>query len=289
VVRADGVTETGYFDIVYQPVREHDGTVRGLAIVAREVTAQVLAREEVESALTTAEGASRAKSEFLAVMSHELRTPLNAIAGYAQLMSLGIHGPVSESQLEALERIERSQRHLLRLVNDVLNLARIEGGHVEYRFETVPLRELVADLEPLIEPQVAAKGLTYDVRLADSPLTVSVDREKLTQILLNLLTNAVKFTPRGGRVTVDAVTRPGAANDVFVRVTDTGIGIPREKEDAIFEPFVQVHVGTTRLADGAGLGLAISRDLARGMGGDVRARSREGQGSTFTVRLARGA
>jgi PAS domain S-box-containing protein len=289
VVRPDGIVETGYFDLVYQPLRENDGTIRGLAIVATDVTARVRAREEVEQALTTAEAASRAKSEFLAVMSHELRTPLNAIAGYTQLMALGIHGPISESQLEALERIDRSQRHLLRLVNDVLNLARIEAGHVDYRFENVPLRELVAELTPLIEPQVVAKGLTCDIRLAESPLAVSVDREKLTQILLNLLTNAVKFTPPGGRVTVDAVTRSGAEKDVFVRVMDTGIGIPREKEDAIFEPFVQVNVGMTRTAEGAGLGLAISRDLARGMGGDVRARSSEGHGSTFTVRLARAA
>jgi signal transduction histidine kinase len=251
-----------------------------LAERGRLLEAERLAREE-------AEWASRAKSQFLAVMSHELRTPLNAIAGHVQLLEMGVYGTATDAQREALERIQRSQRHLLRLVNDLLNLARIESGHVEYAVEDVAVQDVVGELLPMVQPQLEARKLTFDVRLAAEPLLVRADREKLGQVLLNLLSNAVKFTPSGGRVTLDAITREDAADVIFVRISDTGIGIPRSKLEAIFEPFVQVHVGPTRPAEGAGLGLAISRDLARGMGGDLRVRSAEGVGSTFTLTVRR--
>lgn len=252
----------------------------------RLLESERLARAEAEAARVEAEYATRAKSQFLAVMSHELRTPLNAIAGHVQLLSMGIHGNVTDAQKDALERVERSERHLLRLINEVLNLARIETGRVEYSVQDVAIQTVVADLLPMVEPQLMASGLVLDVRLPEAPLFVRADREKLAQVMLNLLSNAAKFTPRGGRVTIDVATRAGASDMAFVRVTDTGIGIAREKHEAIFEPFVQVHVGPTRTTDGAGLGLAISRELARGMGGDLRVRSAEGEGSTFTVALA---
>ena len=254
----------------------------------RMLNDQLAARtDEAERARVEAERANRAKSEFLAVMSHELRTPLNAIGGYVQLLEMGIHGPVTEAQRESLERIARSQRHLLGLINDVLNLARIESGRVEYVLADVLLAELVAGVLPMIEPQLAAKGLMLTMHVTPE-LEAHGDREKVKQILLNLLTNAVKFTPAGGGVTVDAGQQPDTPDTVFLRVTDTGIGIPAEKLETIFEPFVQVDASRTRLSEGTGLGLAISRDLARGMGGDLRASSVEGQGSTFTLVLPRG-
>jgi PAS domain S-box-containing protein len=236
---------------------------------------------ELEIRTEAAEEANRAKSQFLAVMSHELRTPLNAIGGYVQLIELGIHGPVTPAQSEALERIGRAQRHLLRLINDVLNLSRIEAGRVEYVRETIDVRRLLDDVLPMIEPQMLAGGLTASTR-CDQDLQVSADREKVQQILINLLTNAVKFTPVGGTVDVDARR---AGNKVEIRVRDSGIGIPADKLASIFEPFVQVETEHSKRREGSGLGLAISRDLARGMNGDLKVESELKAGSTFTLSL----
>jgi signal transduction histidine kinase len=245
--------------------------------------------ESERMARVEAETATRAKSQFLAVMSHELRTPLNAIAGHVQLLDMGIHGPITSEQSEALGRIARSQRHLLRLINEVLNLSRVETGRVEYAMEDVNAHETVAELLSMVEPQIEAKGLACEVKRPATPMLVRADREKLTQVLLNLLSNAVKFTPRGGRLMIDFSDHHDSAELALIQVSDTGIGVPKDKREAIFEPFVQVQTGPTRGVEGAGLGLAISRELARGMGGDVSVRSRDGGGSTFTLTLQRSA
>jgi signal transduction histidine kinase/PAS domain-containing protein len=243
-------------------------------------------RADAEAARRRAEEASRAKSEFLAVMSHELRTPLNAIGGYAELIELGIRGPVTEQQREDLARIQSSQRHLLGLINEVLNYARIETGAVRYELADVDLAEVVASVEPLVRPQLAAKRIDYSVAPCPRPLSARADREKVRQVLLNLLSNAVKFSDPGGRVSVECATADGPVGGrVLIRVRDTGIGIPADKLEAVFEPFVQVNAGLTRTQEGTGLGLAISRDLARGMGGDLTAESAAGVGSTFTLVL----
>jgi signal transduction histidine kinase len=245
-------------------------------------------REVAEEARTTADTANRAKSEFLAVMSHELRTPLNAIGGYTQLLETGVYGPVAQPQLDALARIARSQRHLLGLINDVLNLARVEAGRVEYALETVKLTGVLAELGDMIAPQVAAKELSYAVVLNDSELAVRADREKLVQIVLNLLSNAVKFTAEGGAISVRCERSPIAADRVTIEVADTGRGIPADKVEAVFEPFVQVRAGAAGKSEGTGLGLAISRNLARGMGGELSATSVVGTGSRFVLTLPRG-
>ncbi|HST59025.1 MAG TPA: ATP-binding protein [Longimicrobium sp.] len=272
-------------ELQHQQLQEAATEMEAQAEELNAVNLELIERtEEADRQRDAADEANRAKSSFLAVMSHELRTPLNAIAGYVQLLEMGIHGPVTEAQLGALDRIERSQKHLLRLINEVLNLARIEAGHVEYMLEDVHVPELLDAVRPLVEPQLAERGLAYEAE-AGSRLAIRADRDKVQQILVNLLSNAIKFTPAGGRVTVAAHAREDAPGVVFVRVTDTGIGIPADKQASVFEPFVQVDMSRTRRSQGTGLGLAISRDLARGMGGDLRVRSEEGRGSTFTLSL----
>jgi signal transduction histidine kinase len=262
--------------------------VVGVGLVVEDVTGRRTAERALEAARAGAEAASLAKTQFLATMSHELRTPLNAIGGHVQLVELGIHGPVTPAQHGALDRVQRAQRHLLGLINDVLNYAKLEAGRVEYDLAPVVLADLVADVAPMIEPQLAAKRHAYAVALDGVADAVALaDREKARQVLLNLLSNAAKFTPPGGRVTVAAAGVPGRPDLVALRVADTGPGIPADQLERVFEPFVQVRTGLTREHDGTGLGLAISRDLARGMGGDLTAESTPGEGSTFTLTLRR--
>jgi PAS domain S-box-containing protein len=243
------------------------------------------AHAAAESARAAAEDANRAKSEFLALMSHELRTPLNAIGGYAELIELGLRGPVTPEQREDLQRIQSSQKHLLGLINEVLSYARIESGAVGYHLTDVPVAEVTRAAETLVTPQLRAKGLVLEPSQCDPEnLTARADREKLQQVLLNLLSNSIKFTERGGRIQL----RSKAADDrVQIQVCDTGIGIPAEKIESIFEPFVQIGRALNRPLEGTGLGLAISRDLARGMGGDLTAESTIGEGSTITLTLPR--
>jgi signal transduction histidine kinase len=180
----------------------------------------------------------------------------------------------------------RSQRHLLSVINDILNFARLEAGHVEYRVTDVPVTDLLGDLESLIRPQLAAKNLDFVCEPFFGNVTARADAEKVRQVLLNLLANAVKFTASGGRVRVECEYDDAR---VYIRVTDTGMGIPVDRRGAIFEPFVQLHRTLAQPAEGTGLGLAISRDLARGMGGELTVESEPGRGSTFTLALERAA
>ncbi len=237
--------------------------------------------ETAERARAQAEEANRAKTDFLAVMSHELRTPLNAIGGYSQLLELGIHGHVTAEQKHDLQRIQRSARHLLSLINQILNFAKLDAGQVQVEPRRVRLAEALGDLEALVAPQLEAKGIAF--RRAPAPeIVVWCDPEKLQQILLNLLSNAIKFTPVGGSVAVGTET---GADYAEIRVEDTGPGIPPEKLERIFEPFVQLDRDLTSRQEGAGLGLAISRELARAMGGELTAESVPGGGARFRLRV----
>lgn len=242
-------------------------------------------RQLAESAREQAEQSNRAKSDFLGVMSHELRTPLNAIAGYTQLLELGVHGQLNDAQLSALRRIARNQTHLLTLINDVLSFAKLDAGKLEYDIRDIAVAPLLDGLEPLIAPQIEAGGLRYEQRVGDPALLVQADAEKLRQILLNLLGNAIKFTPAGGRVIVGCASD---ADRVRIEVRDTGTGIPAERLEAIFEPFYQADRALNRPQDGVGLGLAISRNLARAMAGELYVENATEGGALFTLVLPRG-
>jgi signal transduction histidine kinase len=236
-----------------------------------------------QSARAEAEAANRAKTEFLAMMSHELRTPLNAIAGYTELLELGISGPVSDMQREQLGRIRRSQRHLLGIIEDLLDLSRLEhGAPADIDLGPMPVHETLGSLEALIAPQLKARNLTYIYNPAEAELTAYSNRARVEQIVLNLLSNAIKYTAPGGRVGLASDLRGGR---IEIRVSDTGHGIPREKLDSVFEPFTRLEMDLTRTTEGTGLGLAISRHLARAMSGDLTARSEIGRGSIFTLTL----
>jgi PAS domain S-box-containing protein len=245
-----------------------------------------LRSSEAEDARHRADEANRAKGQFLAAMSHELRTPLNAIGGYADLLIMGLSGPVNDKQVQQLERIKRSQGHLLGIINDILNFSRIEAGQLTYDIGPVVVREVVESVAEMVAPQAAARGLRLDTGKCSAEIVALGDRAKLEQIVLNLVSNAVKFTDAGGQITLRCET--GTDERVALIVHDTGMGISPEKLDAIFEPFVQVGRTLTTPSEGAGLGLAISRDLARAMGCDVTVTSTVGMGSEFTLIMPTG-
>ena len=215
-------------------------------------------------------------------MSHELRTPLNAIAGYVELLDMGVRGELNAGQREDLKRIAQNQRLLLSLINDVLNFARLEAGRLEFSMTQVPVHELLATMHALVMPQVLTRALHYEYVPADPVLTVYADAEKVQQIVLNLLTNAIKYTASGGNMRLSTAEED---DHVLIHVRDSGRGIAADQIERIFAPFVRIDTGYARTTEGTGLGLAISRDLARAMGGDLTATSTLGEGSTFTLRL----
>lgn len=230
------------------------------------------------------EGANRLKSEFLASMSHELRTPINALIGYTALLRDGVYGDLTRGQEAALERVASASEHLLELVSDMLDLARLQGGGVQMHPEPVELSELVSEVIRAAEPQARAKGLAVSVDVEPELPPVVTDRARVRQVLIHLLSNAVKFTPPDGEVAVYA-RRSKREDAVEIAVVDTGIGIRREHLGMIWEEFRQVDQTWTREHEGTGLGLAITKQLMDLLGGTVRVRSRPGRGSVFAVTL----
>jgi signal transduction histidine kinase len=232
----------------------------------------------------SAETANRAKTAFLAAMSHELRTPLNAIGGYIDLLDMGLRGPVTDDQHAAFARVRTNQQHLALLITEVLNFARVESGRMAYTVSDIDACGALTHALELVEPLIAQRGLVFDGISGDRSLVARADPEKVTQILVNLLSNAIKFTPAGGHIGAECT----ASDDtVLLHVRDTGIGIAPEKLHAVFEPFVQLKEGLTDRTGGVGLGLAISRDLARAMKGGLTVESTEGHGARFTLVLPR--
>jgi PAS domain S-box-containing protein len=274
-------------NVVITAVRDEKGALIGFAKVTRDLTerrnAELKAQEDARR-VTVSETANVAKSTFLTAMSHELRTPLNAIGGYTELLTLGLGGPTTPEQLDYLERIRRSQQHLLGIISDLLNFSRIEAGTLTYEIRQLSLNEVIKGIVPLIEPQAEAKAIVVKTETTSHDCVVLGDRAKVDQILLNLLSNAIKFTESKGTVSVECKE---SGNMASIDVIDTGVGIPPNKLEAIFEPFVQLGRSLSSAHEGTGLGLAISRELARAMRGNLSVSSKVGSGSTFTLTLPR--
>ena len=297
VVRRDGNTVVAELRLVQI---DWEGDPASL-VSLRDVTDRREAEEraklliEEQQARIEAESASQAKSEFLAMMSHELRTPLNAILGYSELLDLGLAGPITDAQRQQLRRIGASGRHLLGLVNEVLDLARVEAGRLAVRHDVRALWPIVESALVLAGPLAEERGLTIRPPGVPSGTFAFVgDEDRARQILVHLLANAAKFTPSGGSISVQLEDAPPPPPNARVQdaerwlsicVTDTGVGIAPGQIETIFAPFVQGQGGHTRDRDGSGLGLTISRRLARLMGGDTTVDSRPGKGSTFTLWL----
>src|SRR4051812_46818617 len=298
------IVQRGGGGVVYAELRvvETEWEDEQVEIVSlRDITDRKQAQERAQQlafereARLEAEAASKAKSEFLAIMSHELRTPLNAVLGYSELMELGISGPITDKMREQIGRIRMSATHLLGLVNDILDLAKVEAGRLQVSTGPCSAAGTLAAAIALIQPQAAARGLELSVTPApDDSVIYRGDDERVRQILVNLLSNAVKFTAAGGKITVETASSKSPDPDtrlqasrsyVSFRVTDTGAGIPPEKLISIFDPFVQAESGHSRSREGSGLGLTISRRLARLMGGDLTVKSSVGKGTTFTLWL----
>lgn len=261
-----------------------DRTVAGYRWVVRDISERKQAETRERKAREEAELSNRIKSDFMALLSHEFRTPLQAIFGYTELLEREIHGPLNESQRRYLLRIQQSQQHLLGLITTILDVAKLESGQaIDVAIYPTAVNEVLMHMEGLVGAQLEEKELSYEYRCADTSIVASADAAKMQQIVLNLLANAIKFTDRGGAITLECVEE---ADAIVIRVTDTGTGIPSDKLAAIFQPFVQLKPRGA-VTNGTGLGLPISRRLAMAMGGSLNAASEPGKGSTFTLRLQR--
>lgn len=274
-----GETADASFTLAYSPARDEHGVICGVLVSAFETSAFAAVQRQARAAV-------RAKADFLAVMSHELRTPLHAIGGYAELLELGVRGPMTPEQLTDLERISLSQKQLLGVINDVLAYTKLEAGILHFCVEDVSMNEILMRCAALVAPEMRQKKLELRSISGGADLTVRADAEKVEQIVHNLLHNAIKFTDAGGVITV--ACREDEGERICITVSDTGHGIASSDLECVFQPFVQVDGKLARAQDGTGLGLAISRELARRMGGDLTLASAIGKGSSFTLTLAAG-
>jgi PAS domain S-box-containing protein len=289
--RKDGTTFP--VEISLSPVKSEEG-LRVTAIIrditdrtqteARISEMQEIYTRELESRNQEVEHANQLKSEFLASMSHELRTPLHTIIGFAELLSEQLEGPLNEKQHRFINHIRTDSQHLLELINDILDISKIESGRLELRRESFDLTRAIEEILSSIRPQGATKSIVIETSV-NVPGAVYADRLRVKQILFNLLSNAVKFTPAGGRISVAAGLRD---NILEMSVQDTGFGIPKEQHEAVFDRFYQVGTTTKGVREGTGLGLAITKALVEGHGGRIWVESEPGKGSRFSLTLALG-
>jgi protein-histidine pros-kinase len=274
-------------EISLSPLPTEEGGTFVMSAI-RDITERKRFEQALKEKNVELERASRAKDRFLAAMSHELRTPLNAVIGFTGTLLMRLPGPLTDEQVKQLNMVQAGARHLLALITDLLDLARIEAGKTEFKPEATRCLELVGLVVDSLRPLAQAKGLTLQLQGPEPDLTLRVDQRALRQIVLNLLNNAIKFTERGGvTVRVARGAAPGAGT-VEISVEDTGVGIREEDRQMLFSPFSQLDASVRGRAEGTGLGLHLSRKLAEALGGRIEVDSRFGGGSTFTVVLPYG-
>ncbi len=289
-----------WVSVTARPLKDEKGILRGGVAVFSDISKRKQVEEEWRMAKEAAEAANRAKSQFLANMSHELRTPLNAIIGFSEILVDQIFGPLNNKQIKYVNNILSSGRHLLQLINDILDLSKIEAGRIQLELTQVDVETVLHHVQTIVKTLANKKGITLTVQVEQSPLTITVDEAKFKQILYNLLSNAIKFTPEGGHVKVTASVETGEEIQVgereplisfptqFIKisVSDTGIGIKPKDQERIFREFEQVDSSYARKQQGTGLGLALTRKLVELHGGQIWVESEgEGKGSTFIFTL----
>ncbi len=268
-------------EISLSPLETEDGTLVSSAI--RDITDRKLVERALQEKNAELAAANRAKDTFLATMSHELRTPLNSIIGFTGTLLMKLPGPLNADQEKQLRTVQGSARHLLALINDLLDLAKIEAGKLELLLTEIDCRAVLEEVAASLRPQAQAKGLAMNVTLPPEALLIRADKRALSQIVLNLVGNAIKFTDAGS-VEI-ALLKPTARDFAEIRVSDTGIGIPEEAKGRIFGAFTQVDPTSKRAYEGTGLGLHLSQRLAALLGGRISFTSKVNQGSTFSMTL----
>ena len=270
-------------EISLSPLETEEGTLVSSSI--RDITERKRFERTLQEKNIELEKASQAKDRFLATMSHELRTPLNAILGFTGTLLMKLPGPLNFDQEKQLKTVQTSARHLLSLINDLLDLAKIESGKVELNLEPVSCHSVIQDVATALRPAAESKGLQFEVNVPANEIIVRTDRRAVNQILINLTNNAVKFTERGSVRLELSQHRDGGQTLTEIAVTDTGIGIRPEDQAKLFQAFAQVGASGRRRAEGTGLGLHLSQKLAELLAGEVTLQSEFGKGSRFTIEL----
>ncbi len=277
---SDGHKE--FLETIKTPMYDSEGELIGVLGIGRDITCHKEAEESLLKAKILAEKANQLKSEFLATMSHELRTPLNSIIGFSQILAKNQQDHLDETEIRYTSNIIRSGKHLLELINEILDLSKIESGTMEINYEDFQISILVAEVKSLIFPMMKSKDINFSSNIEDKYLIVFADRKKMKQLMYNLLSNAVKFTPNNGEI---AVTVSSTKEFVHISVSDTGIGIAESDQDTIFDSFSQIDSSASRHYEGTGLGLALVKKYVEMHGGNIRVKSEVGKGSSFTFSI----